>query len=80
MAMQVEAASSLTQFGIFLVAVAMLASYVTYRDASNRAGANAGFWALAMGVGVLTVVGAAVVFAAYYLLVIREGEPRPDVT
>lgn len=70
--MQAEGASGLAQFGIFLVALAVLASYLTYRDASNRTGANAPLWALAMGVGALTLVGAVVVFAAYYLAVIQE--------
>jgi hypothetical protein len=61
------------ELAVLNVLVAALVGYLTYRDAGNR-GANAPLWGgvVAAASLFLSLVGFLVVFAVYYLLVVRE--------
>lgn len=56
------------------VIVAIVVGAFTYRDASRRPGVNATLWALVMAAAslLLNLLGFLLVFAAYYLLVVRD--------
>ncbi|MFC7176730.1 hypothetical protein [Halosegnis marinus] len=58
---------------VFNVIVAALVVYFTYNDARTR-GANAVLWAGVMGLAslFLNIVGFLLVFAVYYVIVVRD--------